>query len=326
LNRLAGCLVGTAVGDSLGLPAEGLSRRRIAKRYGGKWRQRLVFGRGMCSDDTEHAFFVAQALLAAGGDVERFRSKLAWKLRWWFLALPAGIGLATARACVRMWLGLRRPGVFSAGNGPVMRASLLGVFFAEDGIRRRSFVEASTRLTHTDPKALTAALAVAETAAAFARGEGVHELAEGDEEWNERLAAVNDHLARDASVDDLACHFGLEEGIGGYAYDTVPMVLFAVYRHRDDARRALESLLDCGGDTDTVGAIAGGLLGIRHEFPDEWVGRIANGPLSVAVLRRAAAELEHGGRPVSWHRELVVLRNLFFLLVVLAHGFGRLFR
>ena len=37
-NRLAGLLLGTAVGDSVGLPAEGLSPR---------WRQRLFPGRGV---------------------------------------------------------------------------------------------------------------------------------------------------------------------------------------------------------------------------------------------------------------------------------------
>ncbi|HEX7653546.1 MAG TPA: ADP-ribosylglycohydrolase family protein, partial [Verrucomicrobiae bacterium] len=62
-EALRGVLIGTAVGDSLGLPAEGLSRKTIQKRWGGGWRQRLIFGRGMISDDTEHACFVAQSLL-----------------------------------------------------------------------------------------------------------------------------------------------------------------------------------------------------------------------------------------------------------------------
>lgn len=50
---ILGCLLGTAVGDALGLPSEGMSRMRIARRWKGL-RHRLVFGRGMFSDDTEH--------------------------------------------------------------------------------------------------------------------------------------------------------------------------------------------------------------------------------------------------------------------------------
>lgn len=58
-ERFAGLLLGTAVGDALGLPAEGLTRSCIERRWLGNWRHRFVFGHGMCSDDTEHTFFVA---------------------------------------------------------------------------------------------------------------------------------------------------------------------------------------------------------------------------------------------------------------------------
>ena len=43
----------------------------------------------MLSDDTEHTFFVAQTLLAQPDDPTRFQKTLAWKLRWWFIGLPA---------------------------------------------------------------------------------------------------------------------------------------------------------------------------------------------------------------------------------------------
>lgn len=34
-ERFVGCLIGTALGDSLLLPAEGLTRAKIAKRFAG---------------------------------------------------------------------------------------------------------------------------------------------------------------------------------------------------------------------------------------------------------------------------------------------------
>src|ERR1044072_2480170 len=114
---LKGILLGTAVGDSIGLPAEGLSSRRIQKLFHGCWRQRFFFGRGMISDDTEHTVMVAQALLT--DSLNEFRRTLSWKLRFWLLTLPAGIGFATLRAILKLWLGFspERSGVFSAGNG-----------------------------------------------------------------------------------------------------------------------------------------------------------------------------------------------------------------
>ena len=78
INRLTGALLGTAVGDALGLPREGLSRRRAERLYGsGPIRHRFLFGRGMLSDDTEHACMTAQALLAAPEDEARFARSLA---------------------------------------------------------------------------------------------------------------------------------------------------------------------------------------------------------------------------------------------------------
>ena len=113
-QRFAGLLLGTAVGDALGLPAEGLSRNRIERRWHGNWQHRFVFGHGMYSDDTEHTFFVAQALLSHSNDPAAFQRCLAWKLRLWLLGLPAGVGLATLRAVLKLWLGFpaSRSGVF----------------------------------------------------------------------------------------------------------------------------------------------------------------------------------------------------------------------
>jgi ADP-ribosyl-[dinitrogen reductase] hydrolase len=52
-EKLAGVLLGAAVGDALGLPREGLSRRRAARLYGpGPLRHRFLLGHGMVSDHT----------------------------------------------------------------------------------------------------------------------------------------------------------------------------------------------------------------------------------------------------------------------------------
>lgn len=126
-----GCLLGTAVGDSIGLPGEGLSRRRLARLYPGELRHRLIFGSGMMSDDTEHTVMVAESLLHHHGEAGPFAEVLGRSFRWWFAAIPPGIGLGTARAMIRLWCGIpaSRSGVGSAGNGPAMRSSIIGVFF-----------------------------------------------------------------------------------------------------------------------------------------------------------------------------------------------------
>lgn len=129
MNRAAviGCILGTAVGDALGLPYEGVSPHRAQRLLGPPDRFRFFFRRGMISDDTEHTCMVAQSLVEARCDVDVFTKRFATRLKWWILALPAGVGKATARSGIKLWVGVRpkNAGVFSAGNGPAMRAAIL---------------------------------------------------------------------------------------------------------------------------------------------------------------------------------------------------------
>lgn len=361
IHPFAGLLLGGAIGDALGLPGEGLSPARQRKLWPGGLRHSFVFGRGMISDDTEHAFMTAQALLKAGGDVQQFRRSLAWKLRWWFVALPAGVGLATARACARLWLGVspEHSGVNSAGNGPAMRSAIIGAVFATDAERRREFVRASTRLTHLDPRAETAALAVAEAAAWIVRGSrgdeapiqfGIRNSELGvfpepthvgcyreelrclrvadDPEWLAACGQIETSLRQGDSVEAFAAALGLTKGVTGYAYHTVPAALYAWLRHRGDFGEALEDAIRCGGDTDTVAAIAGALAGCdvgMDGIPTGWRDRLTDWPRSPKLLSQLAAELaKPAGRPARWCWPGVLPRNLFFLVVVLFHGLRRL--
>lgn len=70
-DRIVGCILGTAVGDALGLPYEGVSPKRAAKLLGSPDRYRFFFRWGMISDDTEHTCMVAQSLIDARGDVPK---------------------------------------------------------------------------------------------------------------------------------------------------------------------------------------------------------------------------------------------------------------
>jgi ADP-ribosylglycohydrolase len=341
-QRFAGLLLGTAVGDALGLPAEGLSRGRIERRWHGEWRHRFFVGQGMCSDDTEHSLFVAQAFLAHPEDPTAFQHCLAWKFRWWLLGLPAGIGFATLRAILRLCVGFptTRSGVFSAGNGPAMRTAILGAYFAEEPAKRRAFVSAAARLTHTDPKAETAALAIAEAAAwAVGQQEPAASLLQRlpslarDPEWPALCQKLQEALSRGASVLAFADELGLRHGVSGYAYHSVPVAIYAWLRHPGDFPKALKAALDCGGDTDTVGAMVGALAGAscgEQGIPGEWLTGIAEWPRSCGFIRQVATRLaeQKAARqplgPVPYFWPGLLPRNLLFLGVVLAHGFRRL--
>jgi ADP-ribosyl-[dinitrogen reductase] hydrolase len=148
-----GCILGTAVGDALGLPCEGLSKNRQKKWFPSLDGYHLLFGKGLCSDDTEHTCLIAQSIIVSGGDEKLFERDFCWRLRWWFMGLPAGIGFGTLRSILKLWLFVPNKwrGVYSAGNGPAMRSALLGVCFADDEARLCRINHLATRITHTDP-------------------------------------------------------------------------------------------------------------------------------------------------------------------------------
>lgn len=343
-----GLLLGTAVGDAIGLPREGLSRRRAMRVFGGApLRHRLVLGRGMVSDDTEHACMTGQALLVSGGEPERFARSLAWRLRGWLVALPAGVGMATARAVIKLWCGFPpdRSGVWSAGNGPAMRAPILGLYAKDDLELLRRLVRASTRLTHSDPAAEQGALAVA-LAAAYAAKLGSNEPIDPvqflealrPDLGSTPIFALIESVVRDAvtekELNDHLAATGLERGVSGYINHTVPAALFCWLRWPRDFRTAVEQVILAGGDTDTTGAVVGALVGLTagpQAIPTNWVDRLIEWPRGVRWMKQLATALADTrqtptarSKPVPLFWPGLLLRNVFFLLVVLVHGVRRL--
>ena len=299
----------------------------------------------MVSDDTDHSVFVAQSILAHPRSAERFAGRLAWNLRFWLLSLPAGVGFATLRSILKLWVGVpaERSGVFSAGNGAAMRAAPIGAFLYRRPEELEAFVAAASRLTHSDPRAEIGARAVAKIAARAIAVQQRPELAvliealrsagPADAAW-QRLVNQIEGASRDGlSVRDFARSIGATDGVSGYVFQTVPVVAYAWFVHYGSFRDSLQSVIECGGDTDTTGAIVGALAGAAggvSAIPPEWVAGLAEYPRGVSFLNELGRQLEIASvspelaRPVRYFWPAVVPRNLLFLLVVLMHGFRRL--
>ena len=335
---ILGSLIGTAVGDAIGLPMEGLSRVKAQRRCAGGLRHGLIFGRGMFSDDTEHTLMVANAMLRHPNDAAAFQRSLGWALRWWLLPLPAGVGLSTAKAILRLWMGFpaNRAGVRSAGNGAAMRSGIVGAALAHDPEKRRAFTLAACRLTHTDPRAEESAVLVAEaTVLAGAKAElsvileALRPLVTSNE-MKSRWEQLERALVNQLSVLDYAEQIGCEGGVSGFAPNSVAVALFAWLRHRGNFAETLSAVISCGGDTDSVAAIAGGICGAdvgMEGIPQSWIDGICDWPRSTRYIHSMAAAFAEGSAaapslPLSCIT--VPLRNALFLAIVLMHGVRRL--
>ncbi len=340
---ILGCLLGTAVGDAVGLRREGLSRRRATKMYGGPpLGPDFILGRGMCSDDTEHTLMVGRSLVISAGHTGDFQREMARQLKRWLLTGPAGIGIGTLKACVRLLIGMdaSRSGVQSAGNGPAMRSALLGVC-AENEEHLKQLVRASTRITHTDPRAEEGALLVARAAGLATRDPSVCPsdfLADAvstiqGEELRQTLSQVVTALSRGVPTLQFAESQGWSGGVTGYVNQTVPAALYCWAHSPDDFRRCVENAVLLGGDTDSVAAITGAVCGANlgtNEVPKQWTDRLAEWPRTIRWMEQLARDLASmtqcrtAGQPPSMHWLATVPRNFVFGTLVMAMGFRRL--
>ena len=341
-----GCLLGTAAADSIGLPSEGLSRRRQQRWFPVIDRQRLVFGRGMCSDDTDHACMLAQAIVASGAHPRRFVQSFAWRLRFWFLGLPAGIGSATLRSILKLWLFIppQVSGVRSAGNGPAMRSPILGVCFADSDPLLIMHNAAATTITHRDSKAEIGALAIALAARSSMRGETVEEymahlsrfaapFAEAGSELVSLAARAQASAVAGEPTEAFAATIGCANGVSGYMYHSVPAVLHAWFSHPDDFAAAVGAVIRCGGDTDTTAAMVGGIVGARvgkAGIPAHWLDAIWDWPRGLGWIEELARRAVRAADTRTRQDTLFIapwwllVRSMVFMVIVLAHGFRRL--
>ncbi len=343
-QKIEGLLIGTAVADAIGLPTEGMTPEKIRKLgWARDLKHRFIFGKGMWSDDTEQTIMLAQSLLHAKGNLQKFTRSFAWELRWWILGMPAATGLATARAIIKLWLGVppAKSGVWSAGNGAAMRTAPIAAFFPDDAEKRKLFTIAQCRITHSDPKAAIASLAITELCHLLLQADAppsarhVLEIARAvsdDSEWQEIIKLIESSIEAQTGLPELLESLGASphKGISGYVYETVPAVILAGVRNRWGFEGTIKELIAAGGDTDTTAAIAGalcGALGGKSCVPHDWIQNLHEWPVRKARLTSLAGNLlrhtPHRIRP-RWS-PLLILRNLTFLAIVLSHGLARLF-
>jgi ADP-ribosyl-[dinitrogen reductase] hydrolase len=341
-EQILGCLLGTAIGDAVGLRREGLSRARAVRLYGSTLMPNLIFGLGYCSDDTEHSLMIARALSLCGGDVGQFETIFAAELKRWILTVPAGTGFATLRACLKLLAGFgpTRSGIFSAGNGPAMRSAIIGIY-AKDEDQLTKLVRASTRLTHTDPKAEEGARLVARAARlriTIAKQEPIDFLRAAASsvvggELQDSLGAAAQALEAGKSCEEFADSRGWTRGVSGYVNQTVPAALYCWAYSPSDFQQSVEHAVLLGGDTDSVAAITGAISGANlgyRAIPSAWVERLAEWPRTVKwieELSRALADAVERGvctKAPPMHWLATIPRNLVFAIVVIGLGIRRL--
>ena len=191
----------------------------------------------------------------------------------------------------------------SFGNGGAMRIAPVGLAYrhASDEVLHQAVSDALL-CTHIHAEAIDGAFiqakAVALAATTLSPQEfnptnllrTLHALSQTDI-MQVKLKALTDGLAEE----DLDAFVIARVGNGIPASEAVAAALWAVVRYWKQPEECVIRAVNFGGDTDTIGAMAGALVGALHGktwIPARWHDNIENGPHGrdeiVALARRLA--------------------------------------
>ena len=298
-SRAYGALAGLALGDALGMPTQAMSPEQIRAVYGritglvdGDASQPYAPGMpaGSVTDDTEQALLVASLLVRGRGsssgrvalDAGEFAHAL---LAWEDSMIERGsldlLGPSTKAALERVRAGEDPLSVGGAGttNGAAMRVTPIGIAIStEDPQAFADAVWSSCQVTHATRQGFQSAALVA---AAVSMGIDTPRSAASDmtallwkavsyvDSLPERGAWTPDpdvvaatrramQLVANPASSSLEC---LVEQVGTSVASAQAIPMAFALLARDPSPQALLDAANLGGDTDTIGAIAGAILG-----------------------------------------------------------------
>ncbi|UOQ96085.1 ADP-ribosylglycohydrolase family protein [Hymenobacter sp. 5317J-9] len=321
-------LLGLAVGDALGVPVEFAPRAArqkdpvVGMRAYGTHHQPA----GTWSDDSSLTFCLAETLALPGGchsapDLADFaRRSINWLYQsyWTAHGETFDVGNATRAAIDRLQRGVEPSKAgpnseFDNGNGALMRILPLAfhdVWRAEnlDFNAAWMLTENVASVTHGHPRSTLGCFLYLLVARCLLRGQSL--ASAYDEARQSAYSWLQGHAKGPvfyewpkygAFLDGSLPGLGEEDvKATGYVVHTLEAALWCLLRHDTYAATVLAAV-NLGDDTDTTGAVAGGLAGLAYgeaAIPDEWLAVLARrADIEQLAVRLAGASLASDTRP-----------------------------
>lgn len=297
IDRARGALLGTFVGDALGMPFEGASPAQIPERLE-MLDARL--GRGTYTDDTQMAIALAESLLACGGiDALALGHAFAGAhdpRRGYGSGTTEVLRLVRTGAHPHDAAGLAFGGEGSQGNGAAMRIAPLAVLYANSPVALAEAARASARVTHAHPLAIDTAIAQAAAIAAALNGKPSLEAAlaiASTPQLTDRFDMARQLLEARPRPAELAASLGNDST----GLHSVPTAVYSAAAH-ESVDEAITFAVRCGGDTDTIGAMAGAIAAARtgaSAIPSRWLSALEEGPKGRSHVESLADRLVETG-------------------------------
>lgn len=292
IKRAHGCLIGSAIGDAMGMPASFMTPEKIKRIYGRITdfltpdKEQIAHGslaEGKITDDTEESLIISAVLHEAGKfDQALFIEKMKnWAIANRMLESTI-IGPSTRRFLEAILKGEnpQESGKVGDTNGGAMRVAPIGIFYHGNVAQAIRDAVISGTLSHGSKPGLASTAAIAAAIAVAVQGASTPEdvmaaaicgAEVGEKEGFDipapsvvariKLAMELVECNQGKTIDEIS--FILYQYIGASmkSYESIPLSLGIFYAAKGDFESGLLAAINIGDDADTNGAIVGALCG-----------------------------------------------------------------
>ncbi len=292
-SRLKGGILGLCAGDALGVPVEFNSRLNLIEKpvvdmigYG-THRQPP----GTWSDDSSMTFCTMDSLCRGYNLNDMAHNFLKWRTEsfWTPFGIVFDIGISTNNAILK-FKNSKNPKTAgnddekSNGNGSLMRILPLAFYLKDESIEKRfEIISEVSSITHAH---------IRSSMACFIYVELARLLIIGTDKFTAYTEAINSanvfFKSSDIELDEIKNFSRILDGeiqtldenrisSSGYVIDSLEASIWSLLTTASYHDAVLKSV-NLGGDTDTTGAITGGLAGIHYGFDSispNWIKKLA---------------------------------------------------
>jgi poly(ADP-ribose) glycohydrolase ARH3 len=265
LNKYSGCFLGLAIGDAYGAPFEGGPIERLLWKAIGKTKD----GKLRYTDDTQMSIDLATSFIQNKGvNQEHLATTFAENYRW-----SRGYGPSSAWLLKKIKNGANWQDVNRAkypdgsyGNGAAMRAPILAMLFPEDNELLNENIVKCSEITHVHPLAIEGAKLIAFMTCAALQDWNTKAITEAlpiwcnYREYQTKVAFCVESIQAFDSVQNKVLKSKLGNGITA-SQSCVTAIYFALKFRDKSYNSMLAQAYNLGGDTDTIGAMAGAIWG-----------------------------------------------------------------
>ena len=283
-KKILPAILGVCIGDALGVPVEFMSRKELLLKP-----VTTMIGngthdqdKGTWSDDTSLTLCLIESL-CNGYNLKNIAKSLCdwlYEKKWTANGYVFDIGGTTSESLEKLKYGATYgcSGVNTAGNGALMRILPLAFYLDKFEENKYSKISEVACLTHNNVISSICCSIYIDFAISLinnkTKNEAYIDMQKSIKEKYSKTIYENElEILKRLLTEDISNYSIKEIRSTGYVVDTLEASLWCILT-TSNFKDAVLKAINLGDDTDTVGAVTGGLAGIIYgidEMPKEWI-------------------------------------------------------